>query len=78
MNRSHEKVLRAFGQAVRFRRRELGLSQEKLAELADLHRTYVADIERGSRNVGLVNIVRLAEALGVPAGNLFEAMASRK
>lgn len=78
MKRPHERVLRAFGQAVRLRRRELGLSQEKLVELADLHRTYVADIERGTRNVGLVNIVRLADALGVTVGSLFEGIASRR
>ena len=78
MKSSHEKTLRAFGQAVRCRRQELYLSQEKLAELADLHRTYVADIERGARNVGLVNIVRLAKALGVPVGKLFEGMSAGK
>ena len=69
-----QKVLRSFGQAVRDRRIELCLSQEKLAELADLHRTYVADIERGTRNVGLLNIVRLGDALGVPPGRLLEGL----
>ena len=58
-------------------RLRLGVSQEKLAELADLHRTYVADIERGNRNVGLVNIVRLADALGVEPGELVNPCAKR-
>ena len=52
-----------FGQRDRARRYELGLSQEALAEAAGMHRTYVGSRERGERNVALLNIVRLAEAL---------------
>jgi transcriptional regulator with XRE-family HTH domain len=51
------------GRAIRKRRRDLGLSQEKLAERADLHWTYIGGIERGERNVSLVNIVKIAKAL---------------
>ncbi|MBW4485325.1 MAG: helix-turn-helix transcriptional regulator [Tildeniella torsiva UHER 1998/13D] len=47
-----------FGRAIRRRRRKLNISQEVLAERADLHQTYVLDIEQGSRNPSLVNIVR--------------------
>jgi transcriptional regulator with XRE-family HTH domain len=50
---------------------ELNLSQEALGERADLHRTYVADIERGNRNVSLRNIQKLARALGVSLSDLF-------
>lgn len=52
-----------FGATVRSRRERLGLSQEKLAEECGLHRTYVSSLERGRRNVSLVNICRLAGAL---------------
>lgn len=50
---------------VRRVRQEIGLSQEALADLAGLHRTYVSSIERGTRNVGVTNVFRLAQALGV-------------
>lgn len=49
----------------------MGISQEKLAERADLHRTYVSDVERGARNISLESIVRLAEALEVSTSTLF-------
>lgn len=58
-----------FGGRVRERRHELALSQEDLAERADLHRTYVSQVERGERNLSLINVLRLADALEVdPAG----------
>ena len=51
-------------------RKKRGFSQETLAEVADLHRNYVSDIERGVRNVALVNIVKLALALRIDPGEL--------
>lgn len=60
-----------FGRRVRALRTERGISQEDLAHRAGVHRTYVSDLERGNRNVGLDNIHALAEALGVPAADLF-------
>jgi len=63
-------LLRAFGAAVRRLRAGRGLSQEQFAELAGLHRTYLGGIERGERNVSLVNINRLARALGLTLGEL--------
>jgi transcriptional regulator with XRE-family HTH domain len=63
-----------FGKHVRKLRLDRGLSQEKLAELADLHRNYVGGVERGERNIGLLNIVTLARALKVKPGKLFDAL----
>lgn len=60
----------AFGERVRALRNEVGLSQEALADRAELHRTYVGSIERGERNVSLDNIYRLADALDIPAREL--------
>ena len=58
------------GQAVRKAREELGFSQEELAEKCGLHRTYVGSVERGERNVSIVNIVKLAWGLGVEGSEL--------
>jgi transcriptional regulator with XRE-family HTH domain len=60
-----------FGFAVKTRREELNLTQEDLAEKAGIHRTYVSDIERGSRNLSLINIERLAAALSMSLADLF-------
>ena len=58
------------GKSVRAQRLALGLSQEGLAEKADLHWTYIGGIERGERNVSLINIVKLARALGATPSQL--------
>jgi transcriptional regulator with XRE-family HTH domain len=59
-----------FGERLRSVRLERGLSQEKLAELAGLHRTYVSSVERGERNLSLENIEKLATSLGVSMSTL--------
>lgn len=59
-----------FGRRLREVRLGKDLSQEKLAELAGLHRTYVSSVERGERNISLVNIDKLAAALGVTLKDL--------
>ncbi len=64
----------AFGKRIRQLRVERNLSQEKLAELSELHRNYVGGIERGERNVGLLNIVKLAHGLNVRAAKLIETI----
>ncbi len=68
-----ERVTRRFGQRIRELREEKGWSQERFAEASGLHRTYIGGIERGERNVSLVNIERIASALGVPIADLFAA-----
>jgi transcriptional regulator with XRE-family HTH domain len=60
-----------FGRAIRRRRRELDLSQEELAERAELHRNYVSGIETGTRNPSLKNIEKLAKALDISVARLF-------
>ena len=60
-----------FGDAVRDRREALGMTQEDLADKARIHRTYVSDVERGSRNVSLINIERLTAALAISMSGLF-------
>ena len=64
------RPLLEFGERVRACRVERGLSQEALADAADLHRTYVGSVERGERNVALLNILRIAVALGIDAADL--------
>jgi transcriptional regulator with XRE-family HTH domain len=70
-----EQVLVAFGEALRRLRKQGGMSQEHLAELAGLHRTYIGSIERGERNLSLINIHRLAAALGIDVPTLMAAAA---
>lgn len=65
-----ESVLVRFGEKLRSIRTKRGISQEMLAELAGLHRTYVSTMERGLRNVSLLNIEKLALALEVPMAKL--------
>ena len=65
-------LLKNFGDRVRVLRLELGISQEKLAFDCGLDRTYISGIERGKRNISLVNIHRVADALGVSASALFQ------
>ena len=57
-------ILTALGRNVRRRREQRGLTQEKLAERANLDPTYISGIERGVRNPGIKNVARLAKALG--------------
>jgi transcriptional regulator with XRE-family HTH domain len=64
----------SFGIHLRGLRLQKGLSQEKLAELAGLHRNYVGGVERGERNIALLNILALARALRVKPAKLLEPL----
>ena len=68
---SKEKILVTFGERVRKFRKEKGLSQEQLAFKADLHRTYIGMIERAEKNITLLNIEKIANALDVNLQKLF-------
>jgi len=61
-----------FGARVRELRRKRGFSQEELAERANLHRNYVGGVERGERNISLINIIELARALSVNPSDLLK------
>lgn len=62
----------SFGDRLRSLRAEKGLSQEQLADRSGLNRTYVGSVERGERNVSLLNIYKLAAALGVAPSSLLD------
>jgi two-component system response regulator len=68
---ANNDVKQCFGASVKYWRHQLGISQEALAERADMHRTYICDVERGSRNVSLETIERLARALEISPFTLF-------
>ena len=72
MNQTDTDILNIFAMNVRKKRQELGLSQEKLAELANLHRTYIGMIERSEKNITLRNIQKIANALGVTPASLLK------
>mgnify|MGYP003990612427 CR=1 FL=1 len=68
---SNKEILIKFGEKVREIRKEKGLSQEELAHKADLHRTYIGMIERAEKNITLINIEKIANALDKSITELF-------
>lgn len=74
MNESRDvQIQRRFGRRVRELRKEKALSQESLALACSLDRTYLGGVERGERNISLLNIHKIATALGVSVRDLFNA-----
>jgi transcriptional regulator with XRE-family HTH domain len=72
MSKIHDaRIQKRFGERMRALRGEKGLSQEALALACDLDRSYIGGVERGERNISLVNIHKIAAALGVAAKELF-------
>jgi transcriptional regulator with XRE-family HTH domain len=70
--KAEEKIVRRFAVRVRELRNQRGWSQERLAEEAGIHRTYLGGIETARRNPSLRNIIRIAGALSVPVRELFQ------
>jgi transcriptional regulator with XRE-family HTH domain len=66
-----DERIKTFGLRIRYFRKRLGLSQDDLADKAQLHRTYVGAVERGERNISLLNMLRLSDALSITAKELF-------
>ncbi|MGO9457111.1 MAG: helix-turn-helix domain-containing protein [Acidimicrobiales bacterium] len=75
MERRGADKFRELGERIRVRRLELGVSQEDLGDLAGLHRTYIGHLERGEINPSLLNVLRVAAALNVDAGELVRGLA---
>jgi len=72
MPRRSDNLCERFGQAVRERRLELRLTQEELAHAAGLNRSYITDVERGARNLAIVNVARLVHALDMTIPEFFK------
>ena len=66
-----DNLLYSFGQTIRKIRLSKDISQERFADLCDLHRTYISDVEFGKRNVSLENIDKMAKALDITISGLF-------
>lgn len=67
------KMLKIIGDNIRYYRKKAGQSQEQLAELSHLHRTYIGSVERGERNISALNIAKIASALKVKPYVLLKA-----
>lgn len=68
----NKRILQQFGRRVREERMRRGISQERLGELAHVHRTYVGMIERAEKNITLTNMEKIARALGMKVNDLVD------
>ena len=64
-------ILKKLGERIKQLRKEAGISQEKLAELASLDRTYINSVENGKRNISIINMEKICIALKIPLSNFF-------
>lgn len=67
----HDDIISKYGQVIRALRQSKNISQEQLADLCGLHRTYISDVELGKRNVSLENIDKIATALDMKVSDIF-------
>ncbi|MDE7076240.1 MAG: helix-turn-helix domain-containing protein [Clostridia bacterium] len=65
-------VKESLGKRIKILRNEIGISQEELADRAEIDRTYITSVECGKRNISIVNIEKIAKALGVTLSKLFD------
>jgi transcriptional regulator with XRE-family HTH domain len=70
MANDQEKAQKQLGVIIRNRRKEMGYSQEVFASYCGVHRTYMGAVERGERNISLMNIIRIANALNLQPSEL--------
>jgi len=75
MNLQEQAFLRAIGDRLRERRVELKLTQAELARRCDLHRTFIGSVERGERNLSILNLRQIARAVRTPIGQLIDGPA---
>ncbi len=68
------EIARSIGKRIRNYRNNLGLSQEKLAELSGCHPTYIGQVERGEKNATLESVEKISSALNIPLSKLFEKL----
>ncbi len=68
----NKQILKQFGKRVREERERQGISQERLGELAKVHRTYIGMIDRAEKNITLTNMEKIARALGKKVGDLVD------
>ena len=68
----NKQILQKFGRRVREERDKQGISQERLGQLAGVHRTYIGMIERAEKNITLTNMQKIAKALGMRVNNLVD------
>lgn len=71
MGKPASHINKKIGARIRNLRRMKGWSQEKLAFEAELHRAYIGQVERGEKNIGLINLEKIARAFGISIRNLF-------
>jgi transcriptional regulator with XRE-family HTH domain len=74
VKKRHVDIRKQFGDNIRQIRKEQGISQEALALLSDLDRSYMGGVERGQRNISLLNIRKIADALKVAPADLFHGI----
>jgi len=70
-NKSDKEILMEIGDNIRKYRLKKGWSQEQFAHECDLHRTYIGAVERGERNITILNLIRIKERLGVKLEELY-------